>query len=73
MTNIVPFPPFKIEQPISEAHAMVRILIAIHEHMDDEAYARLRSDMTGQLYLILDKTDAAANAMPALYPRVVAS
>lgn len=64
MPNVIQFPSLRIEQPISEASAMVRILIALFENLDDPQYASLRPAMTDQLYLIEDKMKYAIKALP---------
>jgi hypothetical protein len=64
MPNVIPFPNIRVEMPVSEAFAMVQLLIALAENLDDHEYKRLRPSMTDQLYLVLDKIDAAAKAIP---------
>ncbi|MGL4490512.1 MAG: hypothetical protein ACRCU5_13830 [Rhizobiaceae bacterium] len=59
MSKIIAFPFIQIDQHVSEAQSLARLLISIGENAEDHEYARLRPHLVTSLYVLCDKLETA--------------
>lgn len=67
--NIIPLPLTNIDMQLSEAAALVEMLISVGENAEDAEFLRLRAAHIAMLYIITDKLKSADRNIPHLYRR----